>query len=122
MTKSRPRRMQEQLVSLRTQVGLTLHAYMITTRPGTASEQAKVHEVMGNQLCQMAEAEGWSYLPLLLSTQLPTGGEVVREILQEYSDVGDDAQAVLDGKKTHFHIIFAVPTHSDEDEKLMELH
>jgi hypothetical protein len=109
-------RFQEHLISLRTDVGVTLHAYVICP----ASEP--VGEGVMNQLCACADQQGWPYLPVLLQTRLSTGGKIVRKVLSQDETATKSAQLALDGKEKFHFSVFALPTESSDDKKLMDLH
>jgi hypothetical protein len=109
-------KLQEHLISLQTDVGVTLHAYVICP----ASEA--IGERVSNQLCAVADQHGWQYLPVLLQTRLSTGGEVVRKVLSQDETATKSAQLALDGKEKYHLTVFVLPTESSDDKKLMDLH
>jgi hypothetical protein len=107
---------QEHLISLRTDAGITLHAYVICPASEAVGEGAL------NQLCAVADQHGWPYLPVLLQTRLSTGGEIVRKVLSQDETAMKSAQLALDGKEKFHYSLFALPTASGDDKKLMDLH
>ena len=109
--------MYEQLISLRTQAGVTLHAYSINV------ERENLTEKISSKICEIAEEQGFSYLPLILATNLSDGGKVVRDIVcANSSDAEEKYQRVIDGKETFFFSIFVIPVGCEWDSALMALH
>jgi hypothetical protein len=113
-------RIVEQLISLRTWNGVTLHAYVICP-----VEEVEISETVSDRLCSLATERGLDYMPVLLVTKLSTGGEIVREVMRRIEGCEEAlalAQTVLDGKEQHHLTIFGCVTDGVEDRDLMHLH
>lgn len=113
------RRLTEHLISLRTDNGVTFHAYGIWP--------AREHATSGvmSKLCEVADEAGCSYLPVLLGTELSTGGTIVRRVLAGHDDFREAltlAQKVLDGKDDRHLTIWWCLTGCADDLELMALH
>jgi hypothetical protein len=116
-----PEQTTEYLISLHTQVGVALHAYIIS-RGVSEGEVNKRCEGIINKLCAVAEEQGWPYLPVILQTRLTTGGDIVREVLSQDKEAMAKARRALDGTD-NFHLsMFTLAIGGGDDKKLMKLH
>lgn len=108
----------EELTSLQTDAGVTLHAYVITR----TKTHPSFNEGVAQELCTTADKQGWTYLPLILHTGVSGDTRVLREIMLRDKKATAKMQKALDGREDSFFAIFVLPTSSDDNKKLMELH
>ena len=115
----RKRWLVEQLISLRTQAGITLHAHVIVL----PKEQDRTSRQIVTMMCEIAEKQNWPYLPIVLHTRLnDDGGEIVRKLLAENAETIASIERAVNGSE-NFHLsIFGMLTGCGNDEQLMALH
>jgi hypothetical protein len=120
----RKRKLDEQLISLETEVGVTLHGYVICNprNQKEADQLARQGEAVIHQLQMKADEQGWFYLPIALQTRLTTGGKIVRDILRQSKEATDSIQLTLDGVQPFHSSVFSLPTGCDDNKRLMESH
>src|SRR5215475_5558408 len=95
---------------------IRMHSYVICSE----KNERQIMEGVGNRMMEEVEKQGGSIqLPIILSTKLDTGADVVQSILDEYYP---EARRHFDNVKDFHLTMWMMGTDVPADKKLMELH
>jgi hypothetical protein len=100
------------LLTLSLKTGHHLHGYLM------CDDKRAVKETL-NEMFDVAERNGLGPLPIVLSTTLSTGTDVVRTILRERFP---ETRHNLETAKRYHKTVWAMPASDPDDVRLMKLH